>query len=179
MNVNITSSYFQQSKPTKRFCPFGRDCFYQHRNEGGTAYVFPDGVDHYMRVSTLLLICCSQNTFFNPPIRQLYKSQQHRASENGDYARDLANHLGILGRIFNNPLEDLSDTIEALRLNLPAFLERLSMEDRDGDRDDATDEGDDPEAEEREDVAVGDNGYDDTERTLERLASTLYFSLCY
>lgn len=31
-------------------CPFGKDCFYQHRNDDGTTYIFPDGVDKSMRV---------------------------------------------------------------------------------------------------------------------------------
>lgn len=44
--------HFEASPSHDRFCPFGRDCFYQHRDADGTPYVFPHGVDHYMRVSS-------------------------------------------------------------------------------------------------------------------------------
>lgn len=43
--------YFQRSRPGRRQCPFGRDCFYQHIEEDGTPYVFPLGADHYLSVS--------------------------------------------------------------------------------------------------------------------------------
>jgi hypothetical protein len=33
-----------------RFCPFGKDCFYQHLNDDGTEYVFVKGVDECMKV---------------------------------------------------------------------------------------------------------------------------------
>jgi hypothetical protein len=59
-------------------------------------------------------------------------------------------------------------------VNLPAFLERLSVEDMNGDGDDGTDEGDDRETEQlRDDIAGGGgDGFNDTERTLERLVSS-------
>lgn len=43
--------HFEESPTYDRFCPFGRDCFYQHRNHDGTPYVFAHGVEHNMRVS--------------------------------------------------------------------------------------------------------------------------------
>ncbi|KAJ8094337.1 hypothetical protein PM082_010771 [Marasmius tenuissimus] len=48
----VSCKYFIQSRAkdkTKPFCPFGKDCFYQHLNDDGTAYVFRDGVDASMR----------------------------------------------------------------------------------------------------------------------------------
>ncbi|KIJ55257.1 hypothetical protein M422DRAFT_123155, partial [Sphaerobolus stellatus SS14] len=42
--ARVPCRYFSRSSPTDRFCPFGRDCFYQHRNPDGTPYVFQDGV---------------------------------------------------------------------------------------------------------------------------------------
>jgi hypothetical protein len=44
--------YFAASNPENRFCPFGRDCLYQHLNEDGTRYVFERGADYYMLVSS-------------------------------------------------------------------------------------------------------------------------------
>ena len=43
--------YFIASNPDRRYCPFGRDCMYQHLNEDGTPYIFTRGVDYYMPVS--------------------------------------------------------------------------------------------------------------------------------
>ncbi|KAI0255856.1 hypothetical protein BJV78DRAFT_1118938 [Lactifluus subvellereus] len=47
----VSCKYFTASPPENRYCPFGRDCMYQHLNEDGTPYVFDHGVDHYMPVS--------------------------------------------------------------------------------------------------------------------------------
>ncbi|QRV88894.1 E3 ubiquitin-protein ligase makorin-1 [Ceratobasidium sp. AG-Ba] len=44
----IPCRYFAASSPEKRFCPYGRDCFYQHRNDDGTTHVFSEGVDAMM-----------------------------------------------------------------------------------------------------------------------------------
>ena len=43
-------SYFEKSKNTKPFCPFGKDCFYRHVKDDGSPFVFSMGVDHYMKV---------------------------------------------------------------------------------------------------------------------------------
>lgn len=45
----VPCRYFVESTPENRFCPFGKDCFYQHLNEDGTPYVFTEGVDAMMR----------------------------------------------------------------------------------------------------------------------------------
>jgi len=44
----IPCRYFAASNPNSRFCPFGRDCMYQHQNEDGTPYIFNKGVDFHM-----------------------------------------------------------------------------------------------------------------------------------
>lgn len=48
--AQTASRYFMKSG-TRKFCPFGKDCFYRHLNEDGTAHEFPHGVDHYMRLN--------------------------------------------------------------------------------------------------------------------------------
>ena len=48
-------SYFQKSiqkNKNKPLCPYGKDCFYQHLNDDGTPYIFKEGVDASMRVSS-------------------------------------------------------------------------------------------------------------------------------
>lgn len=40
--------YFERSTPCNRFCPYGKDCFYQHHNSDGTPYVFSEGTDAMM-----------------------------------------------------------------------------------------------------------------------------------
>lgn len=44
----VPCKYFIASTPGHRYCPFGRDCMYQHLNEDGTPYIFSRGVDYYM-----------------------------------------------------------------------------------------------------------------------------------
>ncbi|TRM60714.1 hypothetical protein BD626DRAFT_406853 [Schizophyllum amplum] len=42
--ARIPCVHFQSSKARGRlFCPFGRDCFYQHLNDDGTPYIFSEG----------------------------------------------------------------------------------------------------------------------------------------
>lgn len=44
----IPCKYFQHSPECNRFCPYGKDCFYQHHNSDGTTYVFEEGTDSMM-----------------------------------------------------------------------------------------------------------------------------------
>ncbi|GJJ11358.1 hypothetical protein Clacol_005590 [Clathrus columnatus] len=46
--ARVPCRYFVNSKLEQRFCPFGKDCFYQHANEDGTPYIFTEGVDVMM-----------------------------------------------------------------------------------------------------------------------------------
>ncbi|TFK71605.1 hypothetical protein BDN72DRAFT_793526 [Pluteus cervinus] len=49
----VSCKYYQDSISSPSgtpFCPFGKDCFYQHKNKDGTSYIFNDGVDKYMPV---------------------------------------------------------------------------------------------------------------------------------
>ncbi|KAJ3841340.1 hypothetical protein F5878DRAFT_19621 [Lentinula raphanica] len=49
--ARVPCRYFVESKTKskKLFCPFGKDCFYQHLNDDGTPYTFADGVEASMR----------------------------------------------------------------------------------------------------------------------------------
>ncbi|KAJ3531779.1 hypothetical protein NM688_g7525 [Phlebia brevispora] len=47
--AQIPCKYFERSLPGHRFCPFGKDCFYQHLNEDGTPFVFKRGMMYYLR----------------------------------------------------------------------------------------------------------------------------------
>ncbi|EJF64258.1 hypothetical protein DICSQDRAFT_53855 [Dichomitus squalens LYAD-421 SS1] len=49
--ARVKCRYFKRSRPQRRFCPFGRDCFYKHENADGTPYVFDHGADFYMEAS--------------------------------------------------------------------------------------------------------------------------------
>ncbi|KAJ3711198.1 hypothetical protein C8R42DRAFT_596160 [Lentinula raphanica] len=55
--ARVPCRYFVESKTKskKLFCPFGKDCFYQHLNDDGTPYTFADGVEASMRVNHFLL----------------------------------------------------------------------------------------------------------------------------
>ncbi|PPQ63320.1 hypothetical protein CVT24_006765 [Panaeolus cyanescens] len=58
--ARVPCRYFQKSLQTKNkpSCPYGKDCFYQHRNADGTPHVFREGVDVAMRVSIGRAILC-------------------------------------------------------------------------------------------------------------------------
>ncbi|KAJ7623335.1 hypothetical protein FB45DRAFT_925318 [Roridomyces roridus] len=50
--ARVPCRYFQRSlaaTPSRPFCPFGKDCFYQHRNADGSEHTFDQGVDVSMR----------------------------------------------------------------------------------------------------------------------------------
>ncbi|KAJ7115817.1 hypothetical protein C8R44DRAFT_628578 [Mycena epipterygia] len=56
----VSCKYFQRSLsavPPVPFCPFGKDCFYQHRNPDGTDYITDQGVEDCMRVRSSLHPC--------------------------------------------------------------------------------------------------------------------------
>ncbi|KAI0352366.1 hypothetical protein OH77DRAFT_1409242 [Trametes cingulata] len=50
--ARVKCKYFEKSRPNRRFCPFGKDCFYKHENADGTPYVFEYGAGHHMEVCT-------------------------------------------------------------------------------------------------------------------------------
>ncbi|KAI0295953.1 hypothetical protein BC826DRAFT_256907 [Russula brevipes] len=45
-------------RSNRRFCPFGRDCMYQHLNEDGTPHIFTRGVGYRVPVSPLRASTC-------------------------------------------------------------------------------------------------------------------------
>lgn len=47
--TRVPCKWFERSHPNNRYCPFGNDCFYQHRNADGTHYDFKRGVEHYIK----------------------------------------------------------------------------------------------------------------------------------
>ncbi|TDL23409.1 hypothetical protein BD410DRAFT_787234 [Rickenella mellea] len=46
--ARVPCKYFERSPPHRRFCPYGRDCFYRHQNADGTLYTFERGAMYYM-----------------------------------------------------------------------------------------------------------------------------------
>jgi hypothetical protein len=97
--------YFQQSKAKNRaklFCPFGKDCFYQHLNDDGTPHVFADGVDRCMRQ---------------------YISRQRRTTSFPfpfPFSNDAPDVYmqQMLSIIFDNPINNLGATMDAIRAGL-------------------------------------------------------------
>ncbi|KAJ7801903.1 hypothetical protein B0H14DRAFT_2894298 [Mycena olivaceomarginata] len=54
----VPCKHFQKSLSSARavpFCPFGKDCFYQHRNPDGSDYITTQGIDACMRVRSQFL----------------------------------------------------------------------------------------------------------------------------
>ncbi|TCD69633.1 hypothetical protein EIP91_006858 [Steccherinum ochraceum] len=47
--ARVACKHFQRSPKSNRYCPFGRDCFYQHLNSDGTPFVFDRGVSFYIK----------------------------------------------------------------------------------------------------------------------------------
>ena len=48
--------HFQRSCPSHRYCPFGKDCFYAHKNEDGTTHEFRHGIEQVSAVRYSLRI---------------------------------------------------------------------------------------------------------------------------
>ncbi|KAI0675528.1 hypothetical protein C8Q78DRAFT_964382 [Trametes maxima] len=49
--ARVKCKHFEKSPPNRRFCPFGKECFYKHENSDGSKYVFEHGAAYYMEVS--------------------------------------------------------------------------------------------------------------------------------
>lgn len=63
----VQCRFFQKSiRKDRLICPFGNECFYQHKKPDGTIHVFRDGVEDSMRVRhTLLIHNICVNTFYS------------------------------------------------------------------------------------------------------------------
>ncbi|KAI0641948.1 hypothetical protein C8Q79DRAFT_264135 [Trametes meyenii] len=46
--ARVKCKHFEKSPLHRRFCPFGKECFYKHENPDGTTYVFEHGAAYYM-----------------------------------------------------------------------------------------------------------------------------------
>lgn len=97
------SRYFEKTKSATPLCPFGSDCFYKHANADGTPFVFPAGIERYMR---------------------LYRNHMRSRAASSSRTPFPSHPFDVLNRIFDNPLDDLSATIEAIRASLPALIDR-------------------------------------------------------
>lgn len=47
----IRCRYFEHSSTRRRYCPFGKDCFYKHVDENGNEHLFEHGYEQHERVS--------------------------------------------------------------------------------------------------------------------------------
>lgn len=47
----VKCRYFEGSPLGRRYCPFGKDCFYKHANEDGTEHMFDHDYEQHLRVS--------------------------------------------------------------------------------------------------------------------------------
>ncbi|OBZ73831.1 E3 ubiquitin-protein ligase makorin-1 [Grifola frondosa] len=106
--ARVPCRYFQKSPSSKRFCPFGKDCFYQHQNEDGTPYVFTLGVDHYMEVGFVALCYIHQ-----------------RRPRRGWIDLNELESLSDFGPSAQLDLDDL----DSIRLRLPMLFESMSLYD--------------------------------------------------
>ena len=95
IGVYVEPRYFQDSRaknPKKLFCPFGKDCFYQHLNDDGTKYEFKDGVDVCMKVcaATRSNVQISRNVFQirsrRDLLRDIYNYESHLFGAMGPWA---------------------------------------------------------------------------------------------
>ncbi|KAH8117794.1 hypothetical protein DFH11DRAFT_859220 [Phellopilus nigrolimitatus] len=46
--ARVPCKYFERSESGRRHCPFGIDCFYEHKERDGNAFVFSHGAGFYM-----------------------------------------------------------------------------------------------------------------------------------
>ncbi|KAL0953540.1 hypothetical protein HGRIS_004762 [Hohenbuehelia grisea] len=114
--AKLPCRFFQasKSKPSGPMCPFGRDCFYQHMNDDGTPYVFREGATASLR---------------NDRNRLRYYAPGTAMAEHAEY---LANSLDVLNNLFDNPMQNLSATIDAIRAGLTRIGARMDGREGDG-----------------------------------------------
>lgn len=126
--ARVPCRYFVQSKAHRPFCPFGKDCFYQHLNDDGTPHVFSQGVDESMRIASAhrdrqhTRNLDAADSFFN----ELFATA---SDADGNLIR---NPLDVIGRFFNDnrlstALTDLLQGLEPPNPN-PQRLTRWSLD---------------------------------------------------
>ncbi|KAL0579268.1 hypothetical protein V5O48_002722 [Marasmius crinis-equi] len=105
--ARIPCKYFVESKAKnkmKPFCPFGKDCFYQHLNDDGTPHIFQDGVEASMRQGRTSLF--SHLDFFAGIFETVQREDARREYE-------------WIDRLLEDPhLGQLQDTLQAVRNSL-------------------------------------------------------------
>ncbi|KAJ7077885.1 hypothetical protein B0H15DRAFT_861314 [Mycena belliarum] len=108
----VPCRYFQKSilaVPPAPFCPFGKDCFYQHRNLDGSDFITDQGVETCMRVYA------SQRS----PTRS--GAFPHRA----DLIRSLGNVFAESARLGFSPMEDGSETETTVMRRLEILADQM------------------------------------------------------
>ncbi|KAH7929092.1 hypothetical protein BV22DRAFT_154422 [Leucogyrophana mollusca] len=99
--ARVPCKYFQETMALgKPCCPFGMDCFYKHTNSDGTPHIFRHGAKHFMRI--------------------------YRRRRQGGFAQSSSqmDAQEQFLRLFRAPINNLHATLDIIRANLPAFLER-------------------------------------------------------
>ncbi|KAH8104134.1 hypothetical protein BXZ70DRAFT_968741 [Cristinia sonorae] len=76
--ARVACRHFQNSPPSDRFCPFGKDCFYQHLNSDGTPFIFEHGVSYYIKQASR---------------RRHHNSAENDAEDNNPWLQDLSTAL--------------------------------------------------------------------------------------
>ncbi|KAJ7245147.1 hypothetical protein B0H12DRAFT_790343 [Mycena haematopus] len=82
----VPCKHFQKSLASARatpFCPFGKDCFYQHRNLDGSDHISTQGIDACMRVR-------ASNPLFEFHLIHLHSSNMRRSATHSDYQTSTA-----------------------------------------------------------------------------------------
>ncbi|KAK7686371.1 hypothetical protein QCA50_010595 [Cerrena zonata] len=93
--ARVPCRYFQASlHSSQRFCPFGKDCFYQHKNEDGSDHVFAEGVEHYIK------------------------------PDSGTRSRGRFTFTSSDDYVDTPWIEEMSATLDAIRASLPDFLQQ-------------------------------------------------------
>jgi hypothetical protein len=125
--TTISSRYFSQSKAQDKknpFCPFGKDCFYQHLNDDGTPHTFKDGVDESMRVGYYPLFATRTLTIpfqrYQQRLRPPFNPDSLFADIFETIRRDSsAQNFGWINRLLDEPqLGRLQNTLQAVRNSL-------------------------------------------------------------
>lgn len=107
----VPCRYFAKKGRCGRMCPFGRDCFYAHRNEDGSEYVFPHGVDIERYMS---LRVCATSSFYLTVSHPSYPIVLQASNRNH------TNQHGFLFRTSNNPPSGFAfeAALDAIRVNM-------------------------------------------------------------
>ncbi|KAK0497147.1 hypothetical protein EDD18DRAFT_1073041 [Armillaria luteobubalina] len=105
--ARVPCRYFQASKredASNPFCPFGKDCFYQHLNDDGTPHIFNQGIEACMKVR-----CVIRQSDQTPNKLQIYARRRARPTNGFPFPGRYPDPVEMIGLFMDTMDNHFSD----------------------------------------------------------------------